>query len=175
MVSFNKHALISSILLSSYVFAAPSALTAKHATHRVRSLPHGVDVVAFHPPNTFQTFGDGVDLPLTKRVPGRSPVEQDAISVVTSRLGLQDNAVSFKSSFSGEASTHAYLKQKIVSLTLSINGTRADLNECLQNGIEVANAVANIALNNNNKLVSFGNNFVTPSECSQVQLSAEKN
>ena len=43
---------------------------------------------------------------------------------------------------------------------------RITINESFifQNGIEVTNAVANIALNNDNKLVSFGNNFVSPSE-----------
>ena len=33
----------------------------------------------------------------------------------------------------------------------------------MQNGVPVANAVANIAFNNANKVVSFGSSFVKPS------------
>ena len=33
---------------------------------------------------------------------------------------------------------------------------------CLQNGIPIANAVANVAFNKANKVVSFGSSFVKP-------------
>ena len=51
-------------------------------------------------------------------------------------------------------------------------GTTINKSFIFQNGIEVANAVANIALNNDNKLVSFGNNFVSPSEYNDTLYQA---
>ncbi|KAI0738547.1 hypothetical protein C8Q80DRAFT_1275519 [Daedaleopsis nitida] len=50
-------------------------------------------------------------------------------------MGLDADAIHFRSSFPGEASSVVYFKQKV-------------------NGVPVANAVANVAFNNANKIAS---------------------
>ncbi|KAI5116385.1 hypothetical protein M0805_005882 [Coniferiporia weirii] len=144
MVAFSHFAL--GVSLFGCTLAAPWLSTVKHATHRVRSLSSGVVVTSFHPPSQFETFGVGIDHPLSKRAES-SDVAEIAVSFVTSRLGIKEGGIVFKKSFVSQSATHAFLKQKI-------------------NGIEVANAVANVALNTNGKVVSFGSNFIKPDSVS---------
>jgi extracellular elastinolytic metalloproteinase len=119
-------------------FAPPSL---KHTTLRTREISPELIVETFHPETSFETFGSGIDHPLAKRA--EDDLEGAAVSFVQSRLGLESDNVSFKSGFAGEAAKHAFLRQSF-------------------NGIPVANAVANVAFNNDNKVVTFGSSFVKP-------------
>ncbi|KAF8067459.1 Fungalysin metallopeptidase-domain-containing protein [Lyophyllum atratum] len=143
MVSFNK--LLKSVLLalafSSSAFAAPWPTHAKLATHRSRNVGRDLQIETFHPPSTFLTFGEGIDHPLSKRA--ESTPEDSAVAFVESQLKVNSNTIAVKSSFSGEAAKHVFLKQS-------------------HDGILFANAVANVAFNHDNKVVAFGSSFVTP-------------
>ncbi|KAF8056573.1 Fungalysin metallopeptidase-domain-containing protein [Lyophyllum atratum] len=140
------HRLCISILLAvcslPSVFGAPYDGKIKHATHRVRSIGRGVEIETYHPPSTYETFGEGVDHPLRKR-DVNATLEDSTVAFVQSRLGIDSSAVSYKSGFSGEVARHAYVKQ-------------------VHNGIPFANAVANIAYNQDDKVVAFGSSFVKP-------------
>ena len=70
-------------------------------------------------------------------------VEDSAVAFVQSRHGVDSDAVHVRSSFEGETASHVYFKQAV-------------------NGVPVANAVANVAFNKANKVVSFGSSFVKP-------------
>ncbi|EJC99667.1 uncharacterized protein FOMMEDRAFT_127852 [Fomitiporia mediterranea MF3/22] len=146
MVAFSR--LVLGVAALGPVIAAPWPLTAKHATHQVRTMPNGLQVTSFHPLSQFETFGAGVDHPLSKRAEP-ADVEQKSVSFTASRLGVSEDDIAFKKSFTGQTATHAYLKQKI-------------------NGVEVANAVANVALNSDDKVVTFGANFVKPQSVSST-------
>ncbi|KIJ49238.1 hypothetical protein M422DRAFT_777721 [Sphaerobolus stellatus SS14] len=149
MVSFSRLSSRASLnaglllLWATSAFALRVPLTPRmHATHRIRDVAPGLQLTTFHPENTFETFGEGIDLPLSKRDnPG--PTEEAAAAFVKSRLGITDSDLATKSGFDGEVSKHAFFSQVF-------------------KGIPVANAVANVALNLQNKVVSFGNNFVKP-------------
>lgn len=117
---------------ASSVIGAPWPTSIKYATHHMRSLPNGVKISTFSPPSQFevssvlarhcscsqgcQTFGAGVDHPLVRRAEP-ADIEEISVSVVSSRLGVSEDEISFKKSFAGEAATHAYLKQKIVRVS----------------------------------------------------------
>ena len=62
--------------------------------------------------NELQTFGEGIDHPLSKRAD--DDLEGAAVSFVQSHLGLKADSVSFKSGFAGEAAKHAFLRQSFV-------------------------------------------------------------
>ena len=68
-------------------------------------------------------------------------VEDSAIAFVQSRHGVDSDAVHVRSSFQGESASHVYFKQAV-------------------NGVPVANAVANVAFNKDNKVAAFGSSFV---------------
>ncbi|KAJ6620189.1 Fungalysin metallopeptidase-domain-containing protein [Mycena sp. CBHHK59/15] len=143
MVAFNKFfaSVFLAIVYSSSGLAAPRPVSSKHATHRVRSISPTLQLTTFHPASTFETFGEGIDHPLTKRADVN--LEDRTLAFVQSHLGINADAVTFKSGFAGEVSEHAFVRQTIA-------------------GIPVANAVANVAFNNANKVVAFGSSFVKP-------------
>ncbi|KAG8902106.1 hypothetical protein FRB99_004833 [Tulasnella sp. 403] len=120
--------------------AAPSDAAPKHQTHRTHFVARDVSFTSYHPPTRYETFGKGVEHPLTKRA-GTSSGDA-AMSFLQSKLGLDTTDAKVKSGFTGEAATHVYVKQTL-------------------NGIEVANGVASVALKDN-KVVAYGSNMVKP-------------
>ncbi|KAI0315941.1 Fungalysin metallopeptidase-domain-containing protein [Amylostereum chailletii] len=152
--------LLSSVLVAlafaSSATAAPWPTSSKHATHRVRAVGPGasLEIESFHPASSFETFGtDGLDHPLAKR--DGFDLTSATTAFVASKLGIDSDAVSFTSGFAGEASKHAYVKQQI-------------------NGLRVANAVANVAFNNDGKVASFGSSFVKPDSIADSTPSISK-
>ncbi|KAF9008254.1 Fungalysin metallopeptidase-domain-containing protein [Cyathus striatus] len=143
MVFFNKFlaSIFLAVVYATTASAVPWPSSAKHATHRRRDLTPQLQIETFHPASTFQTFGDGIDHPLSKRA--EEDLEGAAISFAQSRLSVNSSTITFKSGFSGDVAKHAFLKQT-------------------HDGIPFANAVANVAFNNANKVVSFGSSFVKP-------------
>ncbi|KAI0341873.1 hypothetical protein BDW22DRAFT_1331315 [Trametopsis cervina] len=140
---FSRKFFASVLLAISYAsttVAMPWPVSSKLATHQTREF-NGLSVASFHPETTYETFADGIDHPLNKRA--TEDLEDASVSAVHARLGLSQDQVAFKSGYSGEAAHHGYVRQ-------------------LVNGIPVANAVANVAFNNANKLVAFGSSFVKP-------------
>ncbi|KAL0957837.1 hypothetical protein HGRIS_000022 [Hohenbuehelia grisea] len=144
MVSFNKFfkSVLLAVMVASSATAAPYPGSAKHATHRTRELGK-VTVETFNPKSTFETFGGGIDHPLSKRA--NPDLEESAVEFVGSRLGVNKSTIKFKSGFNGDVATHAFVKQS-------------------HDGIPFANAVANVAFNKNNKVVAFGSSFVKPTK-----------
>jgi len=145
MVSFQKFfkSVFLAVVVALTASAAPYPGSAKHATHHIRELGKGLQIEAFHPASTFETFGDGIDHPLSKRAD--PDLEESAIEFVASRSGVDKSTVTFRSGFSGEVTKHAFVRQT-------------------HDGIPFANAVANVAFNHNNKVVSFGSSFVEPTK-----------
>ncbi|TFK72838.1 hypothetical protein BDN72DRAFT_855212 [Pluteus cervinus] len=146
MTAFNKF--LATVLLAVTCANASS----KHATHRRRDISADVSVETYHPPTTYQTFGDGIDHPMGKSTSGSGGIEDAAVSFVQTQLGVDQASVSFKSGFAGQAASHAYIKQA-------------------HNGIPFANAVANVAFNNADKVVAFGSSFVKPKSIASSQPS----
>lgn len=116
------------VFLASPALSAPWPSDSKHVTHRVRNVGRDFKLESFHPESSFevrpfftttmneysslyspQTFGEGIDHPLTKRAD--ASLEDTALEFVKSRLSVDSSAVKFKSGFSGEVSSHAYVKQ----------------------------------------------------------------
>ncbi|KAF8886751.1 Fungalysin metallopeptidase-domain-containing protein [Infundibulicybe gibba] len=127
------------LLATAYPLLTNGSLIAssKHATHRSRVVTRDLQLETFHPPTTFQTFGDGVDQPQSF---GPTTLEGMAVSIVQSQIGVDSTNVHFQSGFSDGPGAFAYVRQS-------------------HEGVPFANAVANVALNNN-KIVSFGSSFV---------------
>ncbi|KAJ8517459.1 hypothetical protein ONZ45_g5342 [Pleurotus djamor] len=145
MVSFNKFfkTVLLAVVYASATGATPFPSNAKHATHRVREVAQGLKIETFHPASTFETFGAGIDHPLSKR--DNPDLEESAVAFIESKLGVAKDAITFKSGFSGEVAKHAFVKQT-------------------HDGVPFANAVANVAFNHDNKVVSFGSSFVKPTK-----------
>ncbi|TFK72837.1 hypothetical protein BDN72DRAFT_283561 [Pluteus cervinus] len=140
------HKFLTTILLA-VTYADASS---RYATHRRRDIGPGVTLETYHPPTIYETYGDGMDHPAAKSASGSDGIEEAAISFVQSHLGVDQASVSFKSGFTGEAASHAYVKQA-------------------HNGIPFANAVANVAFNKADKVVAFGSSFVKPRSISGSQ------
>ncbi|KAH9174149.1 Fungalysin metallopeptidase-domain-containing protein [Lactarius sanguifluus] len=113
---------------------------------------------AYHPESIFQAsshhfrFGvDGVDpFPTYRRYPRDTPdISAAAVSFLASNLGVPEESIHPRASAQGQAAHHVFLVQKI-----TINRSPR------QNGVPVANAVANVAFNNNRKVSSFSSSFV---------------
>ncbi|KAM5541592.1 hypothetical protein V8D89_004782 [Ganoderma adspersum] len=129
------------VTLASTVSAAPFTGSLKLRSFQTRAVSSGLTVESFHPESSFETFGvDGVDHPLSKR--GDFDIQDATVSFIESKTGFKADGVNFRTSFSSDVTQHAYVRQQI-------------------NGIPVANAVANVAFNQDNKVVSFGHSFVT--------------
>ncbi|KAF8608948.1 hypothetical protein BDV93DRAFT_583571, partial [Ceratobasidium sp. AG-I] len=117
--------------------------TSRYTTHRARSVgPNKVQIQSYHPLSTFETFGTGVDHPLTKRGIKDANSTEAAKAFLETKLGVSADAISHKSGSNSDVTEHEYFRQQI-------------------NSIPVANAVANVALKNN-KVVSYGASFVKP-------------
>ncbi|KXN84348.1 Extracellular metalloproteinase NpI [Leucoagaricus sp. SymC.cos] len=132
------------------VSAAPAPLGFRPSTHQTRIVGRGLQLHTYHPPSTFETFGTGIDHPLSKR--DNPDIQESAIAFLQSYLGVSSDTISFKSGYSAETAKHAYVKQTL-------------------NGIPIANAVANVAFNNENKVVAFGSSFVEPKATSSATPS----
>ncbi|KAJ3564164.1 hypothetical protein NP233_g8473 [Leucocoprinus birnbaumii] len=136
--------LLSTVVLSALycqVSGAPATRGFRLNTHRSHVVGRGLELHTYHPSSTFETFGSGVDHPLSRR--GDTDIKESSISFVQSHLGVSPETISFKSGYSGEAAKHAYVKQTF-------------------NGIPVANAAASVAFNHDNKVVAFGSSFIKP-------------
>ncbi|EIW51569.1 uncharacterized protein TRAVEDRAFT_176097 [Trametes versicolor FP-101664 SS1] len=127
------------VLCASSATAVPYPVSSKFATHRTREISRDFKVEAYNPESSFETFGAGIDHPLSKRAD--ASIEDSAIAFVQSRAGVDSDAVHVRSAFEGEVAHHVYVKQQLA-------------------GIPFANAVANVAFNKDNKVVAFGSSFV---------------
>ncbi|KAG8806363.1 hypothetical protein FRC18_006121 [Serendipita sp. 400] len=92
-----------------------------------------------HPTSTYKTFGKGVASPLKKRGEMGTFLEY-AASFIEQELQLDGGSYRVRSSATTEVGNHLWI-QRVV------------------NGIPVANAVGNIALNQEENIVAFGANF----------------
>lgn len=88
-----------------------------------------------------QTFGSGIDHPLRKRAD--ATVGDAAVAFMESHLGVKVDNVNVRSTSEHSEAKHAYVQQKL-------------------NGLPVANAVANVAFNKDDRVVAFGSSFVEP-------------
>ncbi|KAJ7110217.1 Fungalysin metallopeptidase-domain-containing protein [Mycena crocata] len=147
MVAFNRFfaSVFLAIVYASSGLAAPWPATSKHATSRVRVIGRGLKLNTFHPESTYETFGEGIDHPLRKRE--ETSLEDRTLAFIESHLNVGSEAISFKSGFAGEVSEYAFVRQSI-------------------DKIPVANAVANVAFNKDDKVVAFGSLFVPTSNVS---------
>lgn len=90
-----------------------------------------------------KTFGaDGLSHALERRA--HVALAETAQAFVASRLSVNQSAVLFRSGYSADNVTYAYLRQH-------------------HEGIPFANAVANVAFGGGGKVVAFGSSFVAPS------------
>ncbi|TFK20579.1 metalloprotease [Coprinopsis marcescibilis] len=134
--------LLSTVLLavafagSTLAFADAELLSTRHMVAVGR---RGLQVESFNPPSTYETFGEGIELPDSV---GPTPLEEEARTFVAERLNLEQETVEFRSGYTGETTRNAYLRQS-------------------HDGINFANAVANVAFKDN-RVVSFGSSFVRP-------------
>ncbi|KAF8649625.1 hypothetical protein AX16_005714 [Volvariella volvacea WC 439] len=142
MVAFNK--VFTSVFLAVVYssVAAASALPAAHkfSTHSRRLVARGDEVESFHPPSTFETFGEGLEQPPSFA----GDLGEDTIAFIRSRLGDRTPELIFRSGYSEGEGRFAYLKQA-------------------HEGIPFANAVANVGWRGSN-VVSFGASFVRPNK-----------
>ncbi|KAI0074228.1 hypothetical protein K474DRAFT_1648272 [Panus rudis PR-1116 ss-1] len=141
MVIFNQYfasvfLAIAYATLSSAVSFVPNV---KHATHGTRFVGRDLKVETYHPKSTYETYGEGIDHPTLKGTD--DPVGDSAIAFVQSKLGVNATAVHLRSTAETDLGRYAYLQQKL-------------------HGIPVANAVANVAFNRDNKVIAFGASFV---------------
>ncbi|KAF8633045.1 hypothetical protein AX17_004689 [Amanita inopinata Kibby_2008] len=130
---FNKFfsSVLLAVLYASTALSAPWPQSSKHITHRTREIASGFTLETFHPASKYETFGEGIDHPLSKRA--EFTVADSAKSFAASHLGIPESAIAYKSGFTGEVASHAYLRQT-------------------HDGIMFANAVANVAFNKANKV-----------------------
>ncbi|KAI0088873.1 Fungalysin metallopeptidase-domain-containing protein [Irpex rosettiformis] len=125
-----------------FILAAPlqSANSFKLSTHRTHRISRDLILHSYHPISSFQTFPNGIDHPLSKRAD--ASLQESAIAFVQHRLKLKPRSAHLYSSFEGSTARHAYIRQQI-------------------NNITVANAVANVAFNKDNKVIAFGSSFIS--------------
>ncbi|KAH9911363.1 Fungalysin metallopeptidase-domain-containing protein [Epithele typhae] len=121
--------------------AAPFASSLKHTTIQVRNISPSLVVESFHPEASLETFGEGLDHALSAR--DVFSIEDATAAFIQSRTGVDAESVAFRKSFSSDITQHAFVSQQF-------------------NGVPVSNAVANVAFNKDNKVVSFGSSFVKP-------------
>ncbi|GLB39393.1 putative peptidase M36 family protein [Lyophyllum shimeji] len=146
MASFNFNKLLSFVLVAFYAspaHAVPWPLHARHSTHRVRHVGRGLEVKAFYPSSTYQTFGQGIDPPIPQGLTNTSAplaLQDSAIAFVQSHLGVDPTQVGYRTGFTREDGDYAYVNQ-------------------FRDGVPFANAVANIAWKDG-KVVAFGSSFV---------------
>ncbi|KAI0684508.1 Fungalysin metallopeptidase-domain-containing protein [Cytidiella melzeri] len=141
-LSFFTTFVLCTLFLITFVSATPlhHAKHLRHSTHRTRKLKRGVMLESYHPASSFETFSLGIDHPLYKRAD--ATLQESAAAFAQTRLHIQSHAVHVRSILEGETAKHAYIQQQI-------------------NNITVANALANVAFNNANKIVAFGSSFIS--------------
>jgi extracellular elastinolytic metalloproteinase len=143
MVAFNKF--FSSVFLAvcyaSTASAIPFSPSAKFTTHHTREISPSLKIETYHPESSYETFGAGIDHPLSRTA--NTSIEDSTVAFIKSHLSLDESTFKFRTGYAGEAAKHAYVKQ-------------------VHAGIPFANAVANVAFSNDNKVVAFGNSFVKP-------------
>jgi extracellular elastinolytic metalloproteinase len=112
-----------------------------------------------------KTFGAGIDIP-SPEISDQN-LRDAAVSFVSRRLSVDPSMVRHRAESAVDAVTHTFLSQQHVSFFFSVpcfcDWSMSLMIYCLQEDVPFANAVANVAFKNN-KVVSFGNSFVTPSE-----------
>ncbi|KAH9930441.1 Fungalysin metallopeptidase-domain-containing protein [Epithele typhae] len=137
------------VLCAGSASAVPFPASSKFATHRTREISRDFKLETYHPESSYETFGAGVDHPLSKRAD--ASIEDSAVAFIQSRIsGLAADAITVKSSHESDAAGHVYVKQTLA-------------------GIPFANAVANVAFNKEGKVVAFGSSFVsTPSSFAKI-------
>ncbi|KAG8811816.1 hypothetical protein FRC19_003575, partial [Serendipita sp. 401] len=138
MVRITKFTLVSASIAA--VSAAPWDQSSILSTHRRRDVADGSIVESYHPTNIYKTFGSGVATPLKKRGEPAGSIEESAASFIEEELKLDSSEYRIRSSASTETGGAVWVQQVV-------------------NGIPVANAVANVALNTNDDVVAFGANF----------------
>ncbi|KAF8624943.1 hypothetical protein AX17_006969 [Amanita inopinata Kibby_2008] len=134
---------IQAVMYASTAPEAPRKESSKFITHRTLEIKPGFSLEIYHPPSTFETFGEGIDHPLSN-----NPVfslSDSAKSFAAFHLGIPESTIAYKSGFIGEVVSNAYLRQK-------------------HDGILFANTAANVAFNKVHKVVSFGHSFVKPTK-----------
>ncbi|KAH8991258.1 Fungalysin metallopeptidase-domain-containing protein [Lactarius akahatsu] len=132
-------------VLFSLLFVSATSATPQSWAHRTHYV--GADRSL-----KLERFGvDGTDpFPTYQRYPRDTPdTSAAAVSFLASELGVPEDSVHPRASAQGQAAHHVFLVQKI-------------------NGIPVANAVANVAFNNNRKVSSFSSSFVEHSQFFQA-------
>ncbi|KAJ8073404.1 hypothetical protein PM082_011679 [Marasmius tenuissimus] len=123
--------------------AAPSPPTAKHSTHRRRTVGRrGAEIESFYPETTFKTFGVGDENASTVSSLLGATLEDTTLSALTSFLnnGMNLSELSFTAGHSSGNSNFGYIRQQY-------------------DGIPIANAVANVVVKGG-KLLSVGSSFV---------------
>ncbi|KJA19338.1 hypothetical protein HYPSUDRAFT_143856 [Hypholoma sublateritium FD-334 SS-4] len=142
------HSLLKLLPVALFLIPGPAhAVDRKHPTHRTThglpvQLRSGESTEPYHPPTSFETYGAGVSHPLSGRAAFN--LQNAAVAYATSKLTASNgNAVVYTSGYSGDVVQNAYLVQT-------------------HDGVPFSNAVANVAFNKNNSVISFGSSFVTP-------------
>ncbi|GLB39390.1 putative peptidase M36 family protein [Lyophyllum shimeji] len=138
-------------LYASLAHAAPWPLHARHATHRVRQIGRGLEVKAFHPKSTFQTFGKGIDQPIPEGFANSltpPAINDSAVTFMQAQLGVDAAHVGYRAGLSDGSRKFAYVKQ-------------------VHDGVPFANAVANMAWKDG-KVVAFGSSFVDINSISKI-------
>ncbi|KAL5631569.1 hypothetical protein ACGC1H_007181 [Rhizoctonia solani] len=136
MASLASLAVVFAILIASDVIAVHA--NTRHRTHRIRGVGStAVNLVSYHPPSVFETYGSNDATFLSSETP-----EGVARSFLQEQLGVPADALTRHAGHSNDGVSYEYFTQTI-------------------NGLLVANAVANVAIKDG-KVVSFGASFVKP-------------
>ncbi|KAG8930594.1 hypothetical protein FRC02_004015 [Tulasnella sp. 418] len=155
MPVLSKLTAFATLALSGAVVALPWDATSKLATHRSHIGTRDVTFTGYHPETVYETFEDGLEHETERGVTVTST--EAAVNFLQSKLGLSKDDLKARTGFDGETASHVYLRQKI-------------------NGIEVANGVANVAFNRNQKIIAYGSSFVKPKNVASATptLTAKK-
>lgn len=139
MLAFSK--LVTFVLLAVCADATPEARSAKHATHRKRIVGRGLEINSYHPKSSYQTFGSGKKKPASFKSSSQA-LDSVTIATLAAELGVNTSCIVFSGGYEkeDEGTSYGYAKQA-------------------HDGIEFANAVANIAYKDG-KLVALGSSFV---------------
>ncbi|KAH8801246.1 metalloprotease [Flagelloscypha sp. PMI_526] len=133
------------LLLARVLALVWSSFVAAHENHSTRNIHvvgRGLEFEAFHPASSFEGFGTGIEHPGRKRQ--SSSLESASKAFVASKLGIDEDSVSFTSGTDGtegSVAKVAYVKQSHAGITIS-------------------NAVASVAFGTDDKVTSFGSSFV---------------
>ena len=127
----SSSALLAVLSLASTALGGPWDQTAKHATHRARSVGDA-KFESYYPDSTyevliltfisfvvnyvpFQTygFGDPIDHPPPPN--GESDLESLAISFLEQKLNVDAETISYQQGYTGDVAKYAYMQQLLVS------------------------------------------------------------